>query len=277
MARACWRLTAASWLRPLPYWACAQAIEQFRRGTLPLQGRGQARHGVVIAPQGHVIQPGPIQDLLRLLAGGVGFHEALHALQGPLRLPQAAIDGRRFADHLPVLGVIPGSPMEIGQGLEIDRPGSIALAGGQEAIALASQHPTADPPRGSQLGIPAQHLVDVLCRVVQAAHLQVHLGQPDPQVGIGAKTACLFQLGHGFGPGVAQPEHFGIVAAGFAVGGTGLDRLGQLRFGLLRLLPLQKRVAFAGQIPRGLQRCRNGIAQPGPMAPRCRSQARCQQ
>ena len=52
-----------------------------------------------------------------------------------LRLPQAAIDGRRFADHLPVAGIIAGSPMEIGQGLEVDRPGLIAVAGGQEAIA----------------------------------------------------------------------------------------------------------------------------------------------
>ena len=113
-------------------------------------GRRKTRHGVVITPQGHVIQPGPIQDLLRLLARRIGFHEALHALQSPLRLPQAAIDGSRFADHLPVAGVISGSPMEIGQGLIINHPGLVAVAGGQQAIAPSiaarGREPATRPP-----------------------------------------------------------------------------------------------------------------------------------
>ena len=72
-----------------------------------------------------------------------------------------------------------------------------------------------------------------------AAHLQVHFRQADRR-SLRGEPAGLFQLRHGLGTGVAQPERFGVVATGIAVGWADIDGLCQYCFSLTRLLCSRK-------------------------------------
>ena len=109
-----------------------QAIKHFGRWAVARQGGRKRGRRIVVAPQGHVIQARQVEHLLRFFAGRISLGQRLHAFQRALRLAEAAIDGGRLADRLPIGRIVTGGAMQIIRGHGRAAVASlIGVAGGQ--------------------------------------------------------------------------------------------------------------------------------------------------
>jgi hypothetical protein len=197
------------------------------------EGRRQSLDGLVVPAHSYVGNTEGVENGGRLFTGGIGFHQALHGLQGGGWLVQLAIQ----LGDLPEYGAILRG---ITQGAEII---------GQRVTGLArsAEHAAADHPGSGEFWIEIDCPLGGLPSILGLTGDESHFGQSCQERGIlGSQTAGLFHLCDGLLSGVAAPEGLGVVAASLRIDGAGGDGLGQEVLGRLLLAAFQSGDTLAG-------------------------------